>query len=77
MNISFKKEWNDLPGGAVDKNPPDSAGDMGSVPGLERLHMPRSNKAWAPQLAKLTSLEPMLGNKRGHNNKKPIYHNEE
>ena len=77
MNISFKKEWNDLPGGAVDKNPPDSAGDMGSVPGLERLHVPRSNKAWAPQLPKLTSLEPVLSNKRGHSNKKPIYHNEE
>ena len=32
----------DFPGGAVVKNPPASAGDMGSSPGPERSHMPRS-----------------------------------
>ena len=30
-------------GGAVVKNPPDNAGDTGSIPGLGRSHMPQSN----------------------------------
>ena len=33
----------DFPGGAVVKNPPTNAGDMGSSPGLGRSHMPWSN----------------------------------
>ena len=33
----------DFPGGAVVKNPPASAGDMGLSPGLGRSHMPWSN----------------------------------
>ena len=33
----------DRPGGAVDGNLPASAGDMGSIPGLRRFHMPQSN----------------------------------
>ena len=32
-----------FPGGAVVKNPPVNAGDMGSSPGPGRSHMPRSN----------------------------------
>ena len=32
-----------FPGGAVVKNLPDNAGDMGSIPGLGRSHMPQSN----------------------------------
>ena len=32
----------DFSGGAVVKNPPANAGDMGSSPGLERSHMPGS-----------------------------------
>ena len=32
----------DFPGGAVDKNPPANAGDMGSIPGAGRFHMPWS-----------------------------------
>ena len=32
-----------FPGGAVVKNPPASAGDMGLSPGPGRSHMPRSN----------------------------------
>ena len=32
----------DFPGGAVVKNPPANAEDMGSSPGLGRSHMPRS-----------------------------------
>ena len=33
----------DFPGGTVVKNPPATAGDTGSSPGLGRSHMPRSN----------------------------------
>ena len=33
----------DFPGGAVVKNPPAKAGDMGSSPGPGRSHMLRSN----------------------------------
>ena len=33
----------DFPGGAVVKNPPANAGDMGLSPGLGRSHMPQSN----------------------------------
>ena len=29
-----------FPGGSVDKNPPANAGDMGSIPGPGRSHMP-------------------------------------
>ena len=32
-----------FPGGAVIKNPPANAGDMGSSPGPGRSHMPQSN----------------------------------
>ena len=31
-------------------NSPTNAGDMGSIPGLERFHMPGSKQAPAPQL---------------------------
>ena len=33
----------DFPGGAVVKNPPANAGDMGLSPGPGRSHMPQSN----------------------------------
>ena len=33
----------DFPGGAVGKNPPANAGDMGSSPGPGKSHIPRSN----------------------------------
>ena len=36
------KNWG-FPGGSVVKDPPASAGDTGSIPGLGRFHMPRSN----------------------------------
>ena len=32
-----------FPGGSVVKNPPTNTGDMGSIPGLGRSHMPWSN----------------------------------
>ena len=44
------------------KNPPANAGDMGSIPGPGRSHVPRSNEARAPQLLSLCSRahEPQL-----------------
>ena len=42
-----------FPGGAVVENPPTSAGDMGSSPGLGGSHKPRSNWAREPQLLSL------------------------
>ena len=40
---AIKTNVEGFPGGAVVKNPPDNAGDMGSSPGPGRSHMPRSN----------------------------------
>ena len=41
---SIDKEWiRDFPGGTVVKNPPDNAGDTGSIPGPGRSHTPQSN----------------------------------
>ena len=45
----------DFPSGLADKNLPANAGDMGSIPGPGRVHMPRGNKAHAPQLLSLRS----------------------
>ena len=39
----------DVPASPVDENLAANAGDMGSIPGLERLHMPRGNEACALQ----------------------------
>ena len=38
-----KKQPEDFSGGPRDKNLPASAGDMGSIPGPGRSHMPRTN----------------------------------
>ena len=35
--------FGDFPGGAVVKNPPASAGNTCSIPGLGRSHVPQSN----------------------------------
>ena len=39
----IKNETWGFPGGTVVKNPPDNAGNMGSIPGLGRSHMLQSN----------------------------------
>ena len=41
--IDLNVTYQDFPGGAVIKNTPDNAGDMGSIPGLGRSHMPWNN----------------------------------
>ena len=40
---SFKTSKEDFPGGAVDKNLPANAGDVGWIPGSGRFHMPKSD----------------------------------
>ena len=40
---SVKKILQDFPGGPVVKNPPASARDTGSIPGLGEFHLPQSN----------------------------------
>ena len=78
-----------FPGGAVVKNPPANAGDMGLSPGPGRSHMPWNNEARVPQLLSLgsracvpqllkpTRLDPELCNKRSHRNEKPMHCNKE
>ena len=39
----YKTRYWDFPGGTVVKNLPVNAGDMGSIPGPGRSHMPQSN----------------------------------
>ena len=46
--IFIRIVW-DFPGGAVDRNPPVSAGDVGSIPGPGRFHMPRGMCATATE----------------------------
>ena len=41
--VHLNQNRRDIPGGAVVKNPPAIAGDMGSIPGPGRSHMPWSN----------------------------------
>ena len=43
----------DFPGGEVDRNPPASIGDTGSIPGPGRFYMPWSNWAHEPQVLSL------------------------
>ena len=40
VNTSISRSEEDFPGGPVVKNPPANAGDMGSIPGLGRCHIP-------------------------------------
>ena len=42
MQLKIVKQV-DFSSGTVDKNPPASAGDMGSIPDPGRFHMPQSN----------------------------------
>ena len=62
-NKPFKKINCDFLGDPVVKDLPANAGDAGSIPGLGRFHMPQGNKAHAPQILRLTCLEPVLCNK--------------
>ena len=43
VEIKVLMEFGGFPGGSVVKNLPANAGDMGSIPGQRRSHMPQSN----------------------------------
>ena len=49
-NYLHKGKGKDFLGGPVIKNPPANAGDMGSIPGLGRSHMPQGKSVHVPQL---------------------------
>ena len=59
------------------KNPPDNAGNMSSIPGPGRFHMPQNNYASGPQLQKPVHLEPVVCSKRSHCSEKPVQCREE
>ena len=59
------------------KNPPANAGDMGSTPGLGRVHMLQGDLAHAPQVLKLACPKPILWNKRSHCGEKPAHSNKD
>ena len=61
----------DFPDGPVVKNSPASAGDMGSILGLGRCHVPQSN------YCSLHALDPVPCNKRSRSNEKPLHHTRE
>ena len=42
VTLGWLKKAGNFPDGPVAKNPPANAGDMGSIPGLARSHMPQS-----------------------------------
>ena len=56
----------DSPGGAVNKNLPSNAGDLGSILGQGRPHTPLGKEAGAPQLLSLHS--------RAHEQQPPSLH---
>ena len=55
---SSQREVRDFAGGPEVKNPPAAAGDMGSISGPGRFHVPRGNEAHALQVLSPHTLEP-------------------
>ena len=66
-----------FPGGAAVENPPANAEDTGSGPGLGRSHVQRSKLGPWATIAEPARLEPVLGNKRGHDGERPTHRDEE
>ena len=63
-----------FPSRTLDENLPPNAGDMGSIPGLGRSHMPPVNRARVPQLLRprAAAAELVLHKKRKHQKEKPV-----
>lgn len=87
-NHHKKAKDEDFPGGAVDKNPPANAVDVGPTPGPGGSHMPRARSLCAATTApctrahKLRLLKPshlasVLSSKRRHRSEKRTPSNEE
>ena len=64
----------DFPGGTVDKNPPAFVGDVKSIPGVGRFHVPLNLYSTTTDPA---HLEPVHHKKRSHSNEKPMDRKEE
>ena len=60
-HTTYQEYMWDFPGGSVVKNPPASAGDIGSIPALGRSHMP-----WKQLSPYTTITEPMCSHPRAH-----------
>ena len=71
-----------FPGSLVFKNTPANAGDMGSIPGPGRSHMPQSNEACAPRVLKRAQPEagapqqekPPQWEAKHHSEEQPLQH---
>ena len=65
-----------FPGGSVVKNLPANVGDMGSIPGLGRSHMPQSNEVQVPQLLSpgTATIEPSGSNCWRLHAVEPVHH---
>ena len=50
VRTAATKQARDFPGGPVVKNPSANAGDVGSISGAGRFHIPQGNEAHVPQL---------------------------
>ena len=78
MEKTLKKKkrfiFRDLPGGLVVKNLPANAGDMDSIPGLGRPHVPQGNSLCTTTTE---ALEPVLCSNGSRHNEKPMHHKEE
>ena len=59
------------------KKMPGRAGDMGSISGPGRSHMPQGSETCVPQLLSLCALEPVFQNRRSQHNEKPVHCNED
>ena len=57
----------------MDRNPAANAGNVGSISGLGRSHVPRSNEAHVPQLPSPHAPKPVLRRKRSHCSEKPTH----
>ena len=69
--LTMRKYFLGFPGGAVVKNLPCNAGDLGSIPSPERSLVPWGNGGQAQQLRSLPALDRMLRSKRSHCKEKP------
>ena len=61
-----KKEKEDYPGGVVDESSPASAGDMGSILGPRRFHMPWEQLSPCAPTTETPCLEPVVHKERSH-----------
>ena len=77
--LTLKTQWGGFPGGAVVENLPANAGHTGLSPGLGRSHIPHATEQLGPWATTTESarLEPVLRNKRGRDNERPVHRDEE